>query len=259
MSTESSVATAAKSNTPLLRPRQGSDESLELTSSTLPAMLAMLLGRATGQRGAFILVRETAPNTPIRLWICGYAFQCLVHVVLVGLEYRRRNTMRRRSQESPEVANDTDEDDFGEESSGTSTHSMLNTMASFLWWIVGFYWVFSGGYALLLNAPRLYWEYPILVIQIGWGQNVIRFHLWVLLIVVMICLHSGFLILCQILDICCLLALGTCTWQISLTQFISSSHEGSIIGVKISSQSYVIKEVQRNLLIPVSNYEYHSR
>ncbi|KAL5555922.1 hypothetical protein UlMin_038158 [Ulmus minor] len=152
-----------------------------------------------------IISADERPNMPIRLWICGYAFQCLVHVVLVGLEYRRRNTMRRRSQESPEVANDTDEDDF------------VNTMASFLWWIVGFYWVISGGYALLLNAPRLYWEYPILVIQIGWGQNVICFHLWVLLIVVMICLHSGFLILCQILDICCLLALGTGTWKIVLS------------------------------------------
>lgn len=33
----------------------------------------------------------------------------------------------------------------------------VNTMASFLWWIVGFYWVVSGGEVLLQNAPRLYW------------------------------------------------------------------------------------------------------
>lgn len=33
----------------------------------------------------------------------------------------------------------------------------LNTMVSFLWWIVGFYWVVSGGELLLQNAPRLYW------------------------------------------------------------------------------------------------------
>lgn len=32
-----------------------------------------------------------------------------------------------------------------------------NTMASFLWWIVGFYWVVSGGDMLLQSAPRLYW------------------------------------------------------------------------------------------------------
>lgn len=30
-------------------------------------------------------------------------------------------------------------------------------MASFLWWIVGFYWVVSGGDLLLRDAPRLYW------------------------------------------------------------------------------------------------------
>ena len=30
------------------------------------------------------------PNVPIRVWVCGYAFQCLVHVLLVWLEYRRR-------------------------------------------------------------------------------------------------------------------------------------------------------------------------
>lgn len=39
------------------------------------------------------------PNTPIRLWICGYALQCLVHVVLVWLEYRRRNSRRRGGDE----------------------------------------------------------------------------------------------------------------------------------------------------------------
>jgi hypothetical protein len=33
----------------------------------------------------------------------------------------------------------------------------VNTMASFLWWIVGFYWVVSGGDILLRDAPRLYW------------------------------------------------------------------------------------------------------
>ncbi|XP_057543504.1 E3 ubiquitin protein ligase RIE1-like [Amaranthus tricolor] len=32
----------------------------------------------------------------------------------------------------------------------------VNTMASFLWWIVGFCWVVSGGEQLLQDAPRLY-------------------------------------------------------------------------------------------------------
>lgn len=33
----------------------------------------------------------------------------------------------------------------------------MNTMISFLWWIIGFYWIVSGGEVLELSAPRLYW------------------------------------------------------------------------------------------------------
>lgn len=33
----------------------------------------------------------------------------------------------------------------------------LNTVTSFIWWIVGFYWVVSGGDAFLQAAPTLYW------------------------------------------------------------------------------------------------------
>ncbi|ONK67127.1 uncharacterized protein A4U43_C06F15990 [Asparagus officinalis] len=33
----------------------------------------------------------------------------------------------------------------------------VNTIASFVWWIIGFYWVISGGEDLLQDAPRLYW------------------------------------------------------------------------------------------------------
>ena len=153
MSTEPS----SESQAPLLRPRQGDDGNSELiVSAARPGSLAMLLGRATGRRGASMLVRETAareleerradwgysmpvvaldmmwntafvvvsvvmlivtaherPNTPIRLWICGYALQCFVHVVLVGLEYRRRTARSRRSQGSPGNAdiagNDSDD------------------------------------------------------------------------------------------------------------------------------------------------------
>ncbi|KAK0574568.1 hypothetical protein LWI29_025573 [Acer saccharum] len=116
-----------------------------------------------------IITVNEKPNTPIRLWICGYALQCLVHVVLVWLEFRRRNTRRsrdeERSAEVSDVNNDSEEEeeeDSGEiqtpsGSSFTKRCESVNTMASFLWWIVGFYWVVSGGDLLLQNAPRLYW------------------------------------------------------------------------------------------------------
>ena len=32
-----------------------------------------------------------------------------------------------------------------------------NTMFSFIWWIIGFYWVSAGGQALSHDAPQLYW------------------------------------------------------------------------------------------------------
>ncbi|KAK6252220.1 hypothetical protein QUC31_013940 [Theobroma cacao] len=240
---------ASDSHAPLLRPRQPD------ASAARPATLALLLGRATGRRGASMLVRETAareleerradwgyskpvvaldmlwntafvavsvamlictvderPNTPIRLWICGYALQCLVHVVLVWLEYRRRNVRRTSARDeergdatSGDVNDSEDEQDGIERSAFGSNQSRIeslvysqgigrfcfgviicqlwhllmmvywfcagdkwsksvtkrcesvNTMASFLWWIVGFYWVVSGGEYLLQNAPRLYW------------------------------------------------------------------------------------------------------
>ncbi|KAK7251651.1 hypothetical protein RIF29_35027 [Crotalaria pallida] len=115
------------------------------------------------------------PNTPIRLWICGYAVQCLVHVVLVWLEYRRRSggeSRRVRDEEfgseeedDDDEVNDREDDDY-EGGGGSRNFSRsrftkrcesLNTMVSFLWWMVGFYWVVSGGDILLQDAPRLYW------------------------------------------------------------------------------------------------------
>lgn len=74
-----------------------------------------------------IITTDEHPNTPIRIWICGYALQCFVHVVLVCLEYRRRNARRVRNQESSEFTdgfNDTEDDE--EESlraSGTSART----------------------------------------------------------------------------------------------------------------------------------------
>ncbi|XWS63977.1 hypothetical protein CRYUN_Cryun06bG0147600 [Craigia yunnanensis] len=115
---------------------------------------------------------DERPNTLIRLWICGYALQCLVHVVLVWLEYRRRNS-RRTSARDEEGEGDADAGDVNDsedeedgiegspigsnQSSVTKRCESVNTMASFLWWIVGFYWVVSGGDILLQRAPRLYW------------------------------------------------------------------------------------------------------
>ncbi|KAF2305619.1 hypothetical protein GH714_006911 [Hevea brasiliensis] len=112
-----------------------------------------------------ILTVNENPNTPVRLWICGYALQCLVHVVLVWLEYRRRNTRRARDEERQQETEggnlDSEDEDGSDRGSLSSSRSSVakrcesvNTLASFLWWIVGFYWVVSGGDVLLQRAPR---------------------------------------------------------------------------------------------------------
>ncbi|XP_028785294.1 E3 ubiquitin protein ligase RIE1 [Neltuma alba] len=210
MSSESSPTSAAEPHAPLLRSRQGSSDAPR--TPTLALLLGRAVGRRgpsmlvreTAAREleerradwgysrpvvvlditwnmAFVVVSvvmlllttNEKPNTPIRLWICGYAAQCLVHVVLVWLEYRRRTariSRLRRAQEGDIEArntddiNDSEDDETGDGSSLNSSRAgfvkrceSVNTMVSFLWWIVGFYWVISGGETLLQHAPRLYW------------------------------------------------------------------------------------------------------
>ena len=47
--------------------------------------------------GVLVLSRDERPNMPLRLWIIGYALQCLLHMVCVCVEYRRRR--RQQSME----------------------------------------------------------------------------------------------------------------------------------------------------------------
>lgn len=45
------------------------------------------------------LSRNEAPPSPLRLWIGGYAVQCVMHVVCVSLEYRRRCRRRQAAED----------------------------------------------------------------------------------------------------------------------------------------------------------------
>ncbi|KAL6577512.1 hypothetical protein OROMI_009840 [Orobanche minor] len=119
-----------------------------------------------------ICTAHEKPDVPIRVWVCGYALQCLVHVVLVWMEYNRRNSRQERNrvggrsrEDENQSETETEEDDdartglFGitRGSSRVKRCESVNTMVSFVWWIVGFYWIVSGGETLLESAPRLYW------------------------------------------------------------------------------------------------------
>ncbi|PIN18866.1 Anaphase-promoting complex (APC), subunit 11 [Handroanthus impetiginosus] len=101
---------------------------------------------------------QERPSTPLRMWICGYALQCLLHVGFVWDEYQRRSL----------------DDDFG--GGGQYFHfrrvfsfsaichnsiikklESINTIVSSVWWVFGFYWTVMGGQPLLQDSPRLYW------------------------------------------------------------------------------------------------------
>ncbi|CAE6077978.1 unnamed protein product [Arabidopsis arenosa] len=113
---------------------------------------------------------EEDPDVPLRLWIIGYNFQCLFHVGCVIAEYKRR-----REANSPPSGEDSsnheslsgseDESDGysindADDDHGTSFTKHLesaNTMFSFVWWIIGFYWVTADPEALAQSSPQLYW------------------------------------------------------------------------------------------------------
>lgn len=42
--------------------------------------------------GVLLTTINEQPTTPLRLWLGGYAFECILHMGFVYLEYRRRNS-----------------------------------------------------------------------------------------------------------------------------------------------------------------------
>ncbi|WOL05254.1 E3 ubiquitin-protein ligase [Canna indica] len=122
--------------------------------------------------GILVLSREEKPSMPLRLWICGYALQCVLHIVCVCIQYQRRNLLRGAARGGQEqgswiASSPSDmveargyDDDQGQDEETSSVAKYLesaNTMFSFIWWIIGFYWVSVGGQALTSDAPQLYW------------------------------------------------------------------------------------------------------
>ncbi|KAH7686854.1 Anaphase-promoting complex (APC) subunit 11 protein [Dioscorea alata] len=124
--------------------------------------------------GVLILSRDESPSMPLRLWIGGYALQCMLHMVCVVIEYRRRHPSflveeggsGSRGSSSPGSPVEVEEaesygDEQGEDEDRTSSVAKhlesANTMFSFIWWIIGFYWVSAGGQELTRDAPQLYW------------------------------------------------------------------------------------------------------
>ncbi|KAK9266553.1 hypothetical protein L1049_001597 [Liquidambar formosana] len=82
------------------------------------------------------------PLTPLRVWICGYASQCLLHVGLMYLKYLRKNQDGVSSQSHRRFVKRLES---------------LYIIFSSSWLVLGFFWIFVGGQELLQDSPRLYW------------------------------------------------------------------------------------------------------
>ncbi|KAL0694341.1 hypothetical protein Bca4012_061521 [Brassica carinata] len=124
-----------------------------------------------------VMARNEHPIMPLRVWLLGYALQCVLHMVCVLVEFRRRSRMRNsrtiprsRSSSSSSSSSSMEEDALGSneqvlslgqienERSSVAKHlESANTMFSFIWWIIGFYWVSAGGQELAQESPRIYW------------------------------------------------------------------------------------------------------
>ncbi|CAL9007023.1 unnamed protein product [Prunus brigantina] len=115
------------------------------------------------------LSMEEKPVVPLRIWVVGYILQCVVHVACVVVEYRRRREVGFGevgwgSGGSGSLGSGSDVEDYGseqgmadDETSVTKHLESANTMFSFIWWVIGFYWVTDGGQTLLCDSPHLYW------------------------------------------------------------------------------------------------------
>ncbi|CAM6049783.1 unnamed protein product [Sphagnum compactum] len=116
-----------------------------------------------------MLSKDEKPRTPLRVWVLGYSLQCILHMLCVCCEYRRRRHQRTsanpssanlsQSPPSPDSEHDGEaafDNDAGPPDLAKRLES-ANTMFSFVWWIIGFYWITARGQALPTEAPHLYW------------------------------------------------------------------------------------------------------
>ncbi|KAE9607728.1 putative aminoacyltransferase, E1 ubiquitin-activating enzyme [Lupinus albus] len=123
-----------------------------------------------------VLSLNETPIVPLRFWLVGYALQCLLHVVCLCIEYRRRRRNRREGSSNAVAQGGVggSEDLSSGSIEGSGQHGLVsqldedktsiakylestNTIFSFIWWVAGFYWVSAGGDSLAQDCPLLYW------------------------------------------------------------------------------------------------------
>ncbi|KAK4795375.1 hypothetical protein SAY86_013369 [Trapa natans] len=176
---------------PSMQVRENAAEQLENRQSdwaySKPIVVLDILWNLVLVGAAFsilVLSADEIPDVPLRLWIVGYVFQCVFHMACVIVEYTRRqremeyeglernrgwgsgdlnpysnsNSVSGSEEgDSEDYTTETNQHHDDEETSVTKHLESANTMFSFVWWIIGFYWVDAGGQDLGQGAPQLYW------------------------------------------------------------------------------------------------------
>ncbi|KAF1862566.1 hypothetical protein Lal_00014106 [Lupinus albus] len=130
-----------------------------------------------------VLSLNETPIVPLRFWLVGYALQCLLHVVCLCIEYRRRRRNRREGSSNAVAQGGVggSEDLSSGSIEGSGQHGLVsqldedktsiakylestNTIFSFIWWVAGFYWVSAGGdsYAYSSSVLMFYLSFSVL-------------------------------------------------------------------------------------------------
>ncbi|KAI3796353.1 hypothetical protein L1987_39023 [Smallanthus sonchifolius] len=107
-------------------------------------------------------------NVKLRIWICGYSMQCVVHVVLLVLEYKRRISTA-PSLISRRWSSEDDEDDIHP----IRIFEKLNTVISYIWLVIGFIWMMSSYEDH--GSQRIFWIVVYVYATMKMGNNFIYF------------------------------------------------------------------------------------
>ncbi|KAL9234444.1 hypothetical protein vseg_009316 [Gypsophila vaccaria] len=121
---------------------------------------------------AMIVSNDEVTEVPLRLWLIVHAVLCVVHVVCVFAEFRRRRRPNaavvgpslssliasgRSRSDAEMMAFITQRLHTEDDSSAAKNIENMNATFSFIWWMFGLFWILTGGNMLADDAPKLRW------------------------------------------------------------------------------------------------------
>ncbi|KAL8227751.1 hypothetical protein R6Q57_015335 [Mikania cordata] len=135
------------------------DDYLENWSYSFPFVITSTLWNLSlvvVALAALIWTAREETDVKIRIWICGYAMQCVVHVVLLLSEYRKRNqTISTSGTLLSLTSSSSSSEDGGDRVTPIRRLETLNIVISYMWWIIGFIWMM---YSYVNHGNlRLFW------------------------------------------------------------------------------------------------------